>query len=617
MVLENISRYQEQGKSRLDAALIGAREITFAALAASVAILAIFLPVIFMQGIVGKFFFQFGITISVAVMFSLIEALTITPMRCSQFLAVGHTTKLGKFVDGLMKRLAQWYRATLAFLLEQPKKVLVIATIIFFCSLVLSSFLKKEFIPAQDQSRFLTRITLPLGSSLEKTDSIFKEAEKFLMQRPEIDGYYSAIGGFSGAQVNSGFIFITMKSKKDRPWIHGHHETQQEFMQIVRKTFNAIPGVDRAVIQDLSLSGFTAQRGFPVEFTVRGPDWQKLGNFSKEIMKRMKSSGIMTDVDTDYQLGMPELQVYPDRQKAAEHGVSILSIADTINAMVGGVRQGKFTSHGKRYDIRVRLAEADRSHTRDIQKMWVRNAFGEVVPLSAVVTSAVNPSLFSITRKNRERAVSIYANPALGHSQEEALDRVIKIGKEVLPSDYHIVFSGGSQAFKESFQGLIFALILGIFVAYMVLGTQFNSFIHPFTVLLALPFSVTGAFLFIFLSHNSLNLYSMIGLILLMGIVKKNSILLVDFTNVRRKQGMGVKEALLDACPIRLRPILMTSVAMVAAATPAALAIGPGSEVMVPMAVSVIGGVIVSTLLTLFVVPCAYEVFSKLEHHSQ
>jgi len=615
MVLENISRHQEQGLARKEAALTGAREITFAAIAASVAILAIFLPVIFMQGIVGKFFYQFGVTISVAVIFSLVEALTITPMRCSQFLTVGHTTGLGRAIDKLMKWLAESYRATLKFILAWPKTVLIIAVLVFVLSLGLSRLLRKEFIPPQDQSRFLARITLPLGSSIEKTDNLFKEAEKLLMQYPEVSTYYSAVGSFSGGQVNQGFIFITMKPPKERPLLSGHHETQAEFMQTVRKKFSAIAGVDRATIQDLSLTGFTAQRGFPVEFTVRGPDWDKLGQFSQEIMKRMKDSGVMVDVDTDYQLGMPELQVYPDRQKAAEHGVSVLSIADTINAMVGGVRNGKFTSRGKRYDIRVRLAEADRSNTKDVQKMWVRNEFGEVVPLSAVVTANEKPSLFSITRKNRERAVSIYANPASGHSQQEALDAVLKIGKEVLPNDYRLIFSGGSQAFKDSFQSMIFALILGIFVAYMILGTQFNSFIHPFTVLLALPFSVTGAFLFLLLTHNSLNLYSMIGLILLMGIVKKNSILLVDFTNVRRKQGMEAKEALLDACPIRLRPILMTSIAMIAAATPAALAIGPGSEVMVPMAVAVIGGVLFSTILTLFVVPCAYAVFSKLEYH--
>lgn len=616
MVLENISRYQEHGLSRMEAALVGAREITFAALAASLAILAIFAPVIFMQGTIGKFFFQFGVTISVAVLFSLLEALTITPMRCSRFLDVGHTTRLGKFVDGFMKELTRRYRSTLVLFLNHRKKVLAAAMLIFISSMALTSVLKKEFVPSQDQSRFLVRITLPLGSSMEKTDELFKKAEAFLMQRPETADYYSAVGGFTGGQVNQGFIFITMKPPEKRPKVHGHPVTQQEFMQACRKEFSSLPGVDRAIIQDLSLSGFSAQRGFPVEFTVRGPDWNKLGEYGQEIMKEMKDTGLMTDIDTDYQLGMPELQVHPDRAKAADRAVSVHSIADTINAMVGGVRNGKYTSNGKRYDIRVRLAEADRSSPKDIQKMWVRNQNGEAVSLTEVLSSEVKPTLFSITRKNRERAVSIYANPAGKHSQQEALDAVVKIGKKVLPSDYHLIFSGGSQAFKESNQSLVFALILGIFVAYMVLATQFNSFIHPVTVLLALPFSVTGAFIALFLSHNSLNLYSMIGLILLMGIVKKNSILLVDFTNERRRQGMGVREALLDACPIRLRPILMTSVATVAAAVPEAFAIGSGSETMVPMAMSLVGGVIFSTVLTLFVVPCAYELFSKLERQT-
>ena len=614
MVLENISRYQEQGESRVNAALIGAREITFAAVATSVAILAIFIPVIFMQGIVGKFFFQFGVTISVAVMFSLLEAITITPMRCSQFLTVGHTSGFGKAIDRSMKWLSGWYRATLTRLLKIPMFVLIAAVIVFVASLALTSALKKEFVPSQDQGRFLARIMLPLGSSIEKTDGIFLEAEKFLMERKDIETYFSAVGSFTGGQVNQGFLYITMKDKNKRPMLNGHHETQTEFMQIARKALSAIPGVDRAVIQDLSLSGFTAQRGFPIEFTVRGGDWDKLGEYGQKIMEKMKASGYMTDIDTDYQLGMPELQIYPDREKSASHGVSVLSIADTINAMVGGVRQGKFTARGKRYDVRVRLAEVDRSNPADIKNMWVRNEFGEVVPLSDVVTATVKPSLFSITRKNRERAVSIFANPAGGHSQDEALDKVMKIAKEVLPEGYRVVFSGGAQAFKESFQSLIFALVLGIFVAYMVLGTQFDSFIHPLTVLLALPFSVTGAFLALYLTHNSLNLYSMIGLILLMGIVKKNSILLVDFTNERRKQGMSVREALLDACPIRLRPILMTSIAIIAAAIPEAMSTGSGSETMVPMAVSVIGGVALSTILTLFVVPCAYEVFAKFEH---
>ncbi|MGE5307652.1 MAG: efflux RND transporter permease subunit [Deltaproteobacteria bacterium] len=615
MVLENIARYQEQGKDKVEAALIGAREITFAALAASLAILAIFVPVIFMQGIVGKYFFQFGITISVAVLFSLLEALTIAPMRCSQFLDVGHTTKLGKAVEHFLHGVTEGYRKTLSAVLDSRKLVLVLAVAIFVGSMGLTGLLKKEFVPSQDMGRFLVRIFLPLGSSLEKTNGVFKQAESYLLSCPEVKEIFGAIGG--GGSVNTGMIFITLKEKKDRPIVNGHHETQQEFMQVLRKKLNAIPGVERAGIQDFSQAGFSTGRGFPIEFTVRGPDWDKLGSLSLEMVKQMKASGVMTDVDTDYLLGMPELQIHPDREKASQRGVSIISIADTINAMVGGIRNGKFTNNGKRYDVRVSLADVDRSNIEDVNKLWVRNQFGEVVPLSEVTTSEVKPTLASVTRKNRERAVTIYANPAPGHTQQEALTKLDTLAKKVLPDGYRIVLSGGSQAFKESNQSLIFALVLGIFVAYMVLASQFNSFMHPFTVLLALPFSVTGAFIALWLCGVSLNLYSMIGLILLMGIVKKNSILLVDFTNVRRQQGKGVREALLEACPIRLRPILMTSVATVAAAVPIALATGSGSETMRPMALTIIGGVTVSTLLTLFVVPCAYYVASRFEKHRQ
>lgn len=615
MVLENISRYLEKGKSKMDAAFIGAREITFAALAATIAILAIFIPVIFMEGIIGKFFFQFGVTISAAVALSLLEALTIAPMRCSQFLEVGHSTRLGKWVGGGMHNLARNYRGSLGWCLHHRFLVLFLAVLIFASSFIFQALLKKEFVPHQDQNRFLARVMLPLGVSLDHTDEVFKKVEAFLTAEPALHGYYCAIGGFRGGESNTGQVFVTMKPKKERPLVNGKRMTQKDFMQIVRKGLNQIPGVERASVQDLSQSGFTAQRGYPIEFTVRGPSWDTLGEVGAQIMEKMKATGMMTDVDTDYQLGMPELKIYPDREKAAAHGVSILSIANTINATIGGVRIGKFTSNGKRYDIRVRLAESDRTEVKDIERIWVRNQQGEAVQLSQVITSEVKPTLFSITRKNRDRAVSIYANPAQGHSQQEALAKVNEIAKEILPKDYHVVFSGGSQAFKESNDSLIFALILGVFVAYMVLATQFNSFIHPFTVLLALPFSLTGAYAALYFSGNTLNLYSMIGLILLMGIVKKNSILLVDFTNEQRRQGKDVRAALLEACPIRLRPILMTSTATVAAAIPEALSTGAGSETIVPMATAIVGGVTISTLLTLFVVPCAYEIFSKFEKH--
>jgi len=619
MVLENISRYREEGLTKVHAALVGAREITSAAMAASIAILAIFMPVVFMKGIVGKFFFQFGVTISVAVMISLLEALTIAPMRCSQFLEVSRTNRMTRAMDRMMNGLRDGYRVLLEKCLHWPLSVFATATLIFVISILLVGKLKKEFIPSQDQSRFLVTIINPLGVSLDYTDNISKtDLEPWLMKQPELGQYYCAVGGFQGGQVNTENIFVTMKPKDDRPRVgsDNHLETQQDFMGKVRKQFSTVKGIQRVSILDFSQTGFSARRGFPVQFMIQGPDWDKLATYAHQIMDQMKASGLMTDVDTDYNPGMPEIQIHPDRSKANARGVTSLSIGNTINAMFGGLKWGKYTGRGKRYDVRVRLAEADRTNPKDLSRVWVRNNFGQVVRLSEVVDYVTRPALFTITRYNRQRSITVFANPENGASQDEALRKVHEIAKNVLPDGYNILEAGNAQLFKESFDSLIFVLILGIFVAYMVLATQFNSFLHPITILMALPFSVTGAFFALLLTGQSLNIYSMIGLILLMGIVKKNSILLVDFTNEKRKHGLKTREALLDACPTRLRPILMTSVATIAGAVPIALARGAGAELMVPMALTVIGGVFLSTLLTLFVVPCFYELMARFESHA-
>jgi len=615
MVLENIARYREAAMSKMKAALVGAREITSAAMAASLAILAIFLPVVLMEGIVGKFFFQFGVTISVAVMISLLEALTIAPMRCSQFLEVGASNAVSRAVDRAMDRLREGYRRALEACLGMPRRVLAGAVVLFVLSLSLILTLKKEFIPSQDQGLLLVNITLPLGVSMDHTDQLFKDKlEPWMRTRPEVDHYYCAIGGFTGGQVNTGIFFVTMKDLDHRPVVDGARATQASFMATVRGAFSKVEGVDRVSIIDMSQAGFSAQRGYPIQFMIQGPDWGKLAEYGAEFRKRMKATGLMTDIDTDYNPGMPEIQIRPDRQKSSERGITARAIGDTINATIGGLKFGKYTARGKRYDVRVRLVDKDRNSPADIDRIWVRDQFGNVVRLPDVTTRKTEPSLFAITRYNRERSVSVFANPAPGHSQGEGLASVAAMAKDMLPEGYHIVMSGNSQQFAESFKNLLFVLVLGIFVAYMILATQYNSFIHPVTVLMALPFSMTGAFAGLALTHQSLNIYSMIGLILLMGIVKKNSILLVDFTNERRRHGLGVREALLDACPVRLRPILMTSAATIAGAIPEALARGAGSELMVPMAVTVIGGVLVSTVLTLLVVPCFYSLMSGLEN---
>jgi len=389
-----------------------------------------------------------------------------------------------------------------------------------------------------------------------------------------------------------------------------------QIADILRKQLKQVPGISVISMIDPSLQGFTAKRGYPVEFMLMGPDWDKLADLSAGMVKDMEQTGLMVDADSDYKTGVTEALVYPDRAKAAARGVNMSTIGDALNASYGGLKYGKYTKNGKRYDVTVELDKTDRTDIQGILSSYVRNNQGELIKLSDVVSVKEKPTVTSITRENRERAIRLYANIAMGKSQGDALNAVDQLAKK-LPDGYRIFFIGSSQSFRDSNVSLLIALFLGIFVAYMVLGTQFNSFVHPVSVLMALPFSVTGAFIALFVAHQTLNIYSLIGIILLMGIVKKNSILLVDFTNQRRAAGMNVKDALLHACPIRLRPILMTSAATIAAAIPPALAIGPGAETRVPMAVVVIGGVFFSTLLTLFVVPCAYSLLSSLEnkHH--
>jgi multidrug efflux pump len=365
-------------------------------------------------------------------------------------------------------------------------------------------------------------------------------------------------------------------------------------------------------MQDPSQQGFSTSRGFPVELAIRGRDWETLAHATQELTEQMRQSGLVTDVDSDYQVGMPEVQVVPDRNRAADLGVSMADIGETVNAAIGGERVGKFKDKGRRYDIRVRLLAPQRGRPEDIDRLLVRTAGGSLVRLGDLVRIEQRPTLQAITRKDRERAITVFANVLPGVSQAEAIRVSQELARKILPDGYRAIPSGSSQAFQESFSSLFFAFVMGLAVAYMVLAAQFNAFTHPLTVLLALPFSMSGALLVLWVSGQSMNVYSMLGLILLMGIAKKNSILLVDFTNQIRERGRGREEALLEACPIRLRPILMTSMATIAGALPAALALGPGAETQRPMALTLVGGMFVSTILTLFVVPAAYSVLDDV-----
>lgn len=609
MVLENIFRYNEQGRGKIESAILGSREIAFAALAASAAVIAIFLPVAFMSGIIGKYFTQFGVTISFAVFLSLIESLTITPMRCAEFVHHGaRSTRLGVAFENSLLALTSFYDKSLRKIILHPGKVVLGSLVFVALSFVSVKFLTKELSPSQDQSSFIARLNFPVGASLAYSDKLSKSAEAWLMAQPEVERVYSSVGGFGNgggsADANLTMMFVTLKPIKERKM------SQQEFMDVTRTALAKIPDT-KPVLMDLSQRGFSGGRGYPIEFNLLGSDWDLLSEYTRVFKESMAASGLMVDVDSNFREGMPEIQVNPERTAAAYRGISISQIGTTVTSLIAGVKAGEFQKGGHRYDIKLKVVDRG-DQLKEISSLLVNNSRGNLMPITSVSKQSETKSLQSISRTNRQRAISIYANLKTGVSQQDAMNFIDAKAKEILKPGYIITQGGGSQAFKDSFKSLFFALGLGFVIAYMVLASQFNSFLDPVSILMALPFSFSGAFFALLLTRQSLNMFSMIGLLLLMGIVKKNSILLIEFANtVRARKKLNAQDSLIEACPIRLRPILMTSVATIAAAVPSATAMGEGAETMRPMAVCLIGGVVVSTILTLYVVPCVYILLDR------
>ncbi len=603
MVMENIFRHRENGRPLIEAALGGTQEIAFAALAATLAVIAIFIPVVFVKGVIGRFFLQFGVTLCLAVALSYVEAVTLAPARCSQFLKTTREgrSRVGLAVDRAFQALERFYGRVLGRGLRRPGWILLGALALFGAAMVVLMNMPAEMVPSQDLSRMSIRVQTQIGADIIETGKLLQRAEDIVINRPEALHCFTFIG-MGGS--TSGFMNITLVPPRRREL------SVAELSNVMRRELNAIPGI-RAVVQDLSQQGLTAQRGFPVEFSVRGPNWDQLISLSQGIMNDLRDSGVVQDLDSDYRIGQPELRVVPDRAASADVGVSVDEVATTLNALVGGVRVGKYSTGGRRVDVRLKLLAAQRSRPEDMAKMKVRTRSGELVPLSSLITYREQPALQAITRKDRERAISVYANVAPGHAQDEAIRYVESLAKG-LPLGYRIVLGGSSVAFRESMSSLLFALILGIGIAYMILASQFNSYKDPVTIITILPLSIAGAAFALALAGQSLNIFSMIGLLLLMGIVKKNSIILVDYANAFKAQGFAARESMEKAGPIRLRPILMTATAPLMAALPPALGIGSGSEIRMPMAIGVIGGLVVSTVLSLVVVPAFYVVADKL-----
>jgi len=616
IVIENIYRHVERGTSVKEAASTATSEIALAVMATTFAIVVIFLPVAFMKGIIGMFFYQFALTVVFAVSVSLFVSFTLTPMLASRYLMStkggerrgerGHIISIiSDKLEGVYKKLEELYRRLLKVAISHRAIVIVSAVAIFIISLYLTRFLGKEFIPPEDQSRFIVRLEAPIGYSVSEVRRMFSKAEEIILNTPEVKTVFYGQGTFG--DVNKGTMFIGLHPRSQRK------RSQEEIMADVRKKLRQIPGL-KGSAEYISLVG-GGQRMVPIQYSIRGRDLEALSAYSRQIVSEFSKLPGIVDVDTSLEGGKPEVRVYIDRDKAADLGIDIATVAETVNLLVSGeveVAKYKDEARGRRYDVRMRLDRDDRKDPADIGRLYVRSGDGRLVELSNIVKIEEGGGPNIINRVDRQRAITLFANlegKPLGQAKAE-LDG---IAAKILPPDYSAAYKGMADMMGESFGYLMFALILGIILAYMVLASQFESFIHPITVLLSMPFSFIGAFLALLITGMTLNIFSFIGLILLMGLVKKNAILLVDYTNTLRGRGMERREAILTAGPVRLRPILMTTFAMVLGMLPIAIGIGEGSETRAPMAIATIGGLLTSLFLTLIVVPVVYELFDELQ----
>ena len=593
IVIENIYRHVEDGMAPREASTFATSEIGLAVMATTFAIVAIFLPVAFMKGIIGRFFLQFALTVVFSVLVSLLVSFTLTPMLASIFLKritlrqckPGTDTPpavkpMGRFADWFergYKRIEGGYRPLLAFSLRHRGAMLIGALLLFVGSLYLTTFIGKEFIPPEDQGQFLVRLEAPIDYSVDKADEFFQPAEKILREIPEISAVYYRVG--LGGAVNRAIIMTRLVPKAERK------KSQEELKKEIRNKLRKFPGL-KVSAEDISLIG-GGQRQVPIQYSVRGRDLTALQTYTRQTAGEFsKLPGIM-DVDTSWELRKTELKFFIDRDKAADLGVDVATIAEAINLLISGeteVTKYKDESRGKRYDLRIRLNPEERSNPDDLSRLYVRSRDGRLVELRNFVRIQEGGGPSVINRVDRQRSISLFASLE-GKPMGKAIEELNDIAGRILPPDYLPKYKGMAETMGESFGYLMFALVLGVIMAYMVLAAQFESFVHPFTVLLAMPLSFIGAFSALLITGNTLNIFSFIGLILLMGLVKKNAILLVDYTNVLRERGVPRREAILQAGPVRLRPAL------------------------IPSPPTGCGGLLTSLFLTLVVVPAAYDLF--------
>jgi multidrug efflux pump len=602
IVLENAYRHQEElHQSPLEAAQRGTSEIGFAVIATTISLMAVFVPLAFLKGDTGRLFSEFGIAVAGSVLISGFIALTLTPMLCSRILRVPpRHGVLYQVLERGFDGLAHGYRRVLGQALRHPAVVLLITGGLVVLAVLTYGTLKREFIPPDDRGVIFVNALAPEGSTLEYTDGYQRQIEDVFRPIPEVEHIFTGVGLFGSP--NTSFMVALLK-----PWEERQRSVDQ-LLAVTRPTLGGISGVMAFAASPQAVGG----RSSPVTFIVKNPNYDSLLVANQKMLSAARAIPGLLNVDTDLKVNKPELRVAFDRDRADDLGVPVASVAATLQTMLGGSRTGTFTRNNKLYDVLLQLDPSRRASPQDMSSLFMRGRDGSLVRLDALARVDESTGPRSIAHFGRVRAFTLSAAIGPGYTLGEALDTLRGVVRDALPTGTTYALAGESRELAESGNQLLFAFGLAVLVVFMVLASQFESVVHPFTVLMAVPLAVLGAIFTLKLVGATINLYSQIGMILLVGLVTKNSILLVDYANKLRDQGRELLDAMLEAGRIRLRPILMTSVATIMGAVPIALGLGTGSASRRPLGYAIVGGMVFSTTLTLFVVPVVWLLLGRL-----
>ena len=618
VVLENIVRYiQQKGKTPMEAAILGVGEVVFAVIATTIVLIAVFLPVGFSGGGAGRIFNEFALTLAMSVVFSTFVALTLAPSLSGRILKKQEPGEQKKIISRLfaipldlfdyaLSRISVIYDRSLRLLMRIKPLVILGFVLSFWVIVWLFQQLPQGFLPTEDRGRVFVVVTAPEGVSVEYTNNVMVQVEDKLAQVPEMRDYFSITGFGRSAQANRGFAFTSLK-----PWSE-RTKPEQAQQEVVKRLFGAFAAITDARIFPInpgSLPGTGLSR--PIQFVLQGNDFEELARVSEEFSNEAQQLPQLNNIDTDLKINKPEIVVEINRSQAANLGISVKDIAQTLKIMMGGEDITNFTQGNQRYDVIVRAEDEFRNNLQDINDLYVRTEQGVMIPLSNVVTVKTSTTPPEINHFNRFRSATITGSPAPGVSLGEALQVLNDLADRILPADMRIDLKGELSQFRDAGKATVYIFGLALIFIFLTLAAQFESYIDPLVILLAVPLSLLGAFGALWLAGLEVNVYSRIGLIMLIGLATKNSILIVEFANQLLAEGMSITKAAIEASRLRFRPILMTGFSTIFGVMPLAFASGPGAASRVSIGMSVMGGMLVSTVLTLYVVPVFYVVMAK------